>query len=189
MYFLTYFQRIFCMKHSVLFFIFAALPMFSWAQSTKFVMPKVGVVLRAQPNKGAEKLLNIPQDEEITIGDKAVASETIGGKKGAWHTCTYKGKSGYVFDGFLGDGLDGEGDEHAADNALLYKVAAESGVVLRAQPNKGAAKLALIKLDTQIYLYQEAAATETIGGKKGAWRKCEYGGKVGYIFDGFCTKM
>ena len=47
--------------------------------------------------------MNIPQNAEIEVGEKPLATETISGTKGAWRTCSYKGKSGYVFDGFLQD--------------------------------------------------------------------------------------
>ena len=179
------------MKSLLLFFI-ASLPLFCFAQAIQKVQPKSGIVLRAQPNKGAEKLLNIPQGTEIELGEKPLATETINGRKGAWRNCTFQGKKGYVFDGFLTDAADPETTttkatpKPIAADSTLYIVEATSGVVLRAQPNKGAAKLLSIEKGEKVNLATKTAATETIEGKKGAWRACSVQGKKGYIFDGFC---
>lgn len=179
------------MKSYLLFFI-ASLPFFCLAQTSQKVQPKSGIVLRAQPNKGADKLLNIPQGTEIQLGEKPLATETINGRKGAWRNCTFQGKKGYVFDGFLTDVAETEATttkttaKPIAADSTLYIVEATSGVVLRAQPNKGAEKLLSLKKGAKVTLAAKTAAAETIEGKKGAWRACTVQGKNGYIFDGFC---
>ncbi len=169
------------------------MPFYSFAQFSQVVKPKSGIILRTAPNKGAEKMMNIPQGAEIEVGEKPLATETIGGKKGAWRTCTFKGKSGYVFDGFLQD-VEEEGEEPVTAaptvaTTMTVVVDAPSGLILRAAPNKGAAKILSIKKGEKLTLDLKAAATETIEGKKGAWRKCTYNGKEGYVFDGFCKKI
>jgi hypothetical protein len=175
---------------NLLVILFFALPYWTFAQFSQVVKPKSGIVLRAAPNKGAEKLLNIPQGSAIEVGEKALATETIGGKKGAWRTCTFKGKSGYVFDGFLDDAAEEEEEVvEAVATTMTVVVDAPSGLILRAAPNKGSAKILSIKKGEKLVLDLKVAATETIEGKKGAWRKCTYGGKEGYVFDGFCKKI
>jgi hypothetical protein len=179
------------MKQIFVFLLFA-MPFFAAAQGKTVelvVQPKVGIVLRAAPNKGAEKLLNIPQGEIIVVDNAFLATETIGKKKGHWRKCSYKGKTGYVFDGFLELADVGETEdetETAAATTIRVTVVAPSGVVLRAAPNKGSAKVLLIATGTALELENKVAATETIEGKKGAWRLCVFNGKTGYVFDGFC---
>lgn len=70
-----------------------------------YVTSNAGLIMRKSASQKAEKIQTIPFGTELKSGDvgEAEGEETINGIQGNWRNVRYKGKEGYVFDGYLGD--------------------------------------------------------------------------------------
>jgi hypothetical protein len=74
------------------------------AQTIKYVVAKSGVNMRTTPDKTGGKVQSIAYGEEVKVVDnKSYKSEVLENKKGSWRKCSYKGKTGFIFDAFLAD--------------------------------------------------------------------------------------
>jgi uncharacterized protein YgiM (DUF1202 family) len=73
-------------------------PQFPW-----YVTSNAGLIMRKSASQKAEKIQTIPYATKLEAGDvgEAENGETISGVIGNWRKVRYKGKEGYVFDGYL----------------------------------------------------------------------------------------
>lgn len=68
-----------------------------------YVTSNSGLIMRKSASQKAEKIQTIPYAAKLLAGDigEAEGAENIGGVEGNWRMVRYKGKEGYVFDGYL----------------------------------------------------------------------------------------
>ncbi len=64
------------------------------------VTAQSGLKMRSQPNTDGNVVVLLPVKSIVSIDEKG-KEETIGGKKSNWYKITWKGKTGWVFGGFL----------------------------------------------------------------------------------------
>lgn len=75
-----------------------------YSKSTKlYILSENGVNLRSAPGLESEKIVNVPHGGEVTIAQLPAAGDAFTYEKipGYWVKVKYKGKTGWIFDGFL----------------------------------------------------------------------------------------
>jgi hypothetical protein len=69
-----------------------------------WVVAKSGLNLRATASSKGEKIVTIPNGEEVKLVDKSGKKEKVGKVTGEWFRISWKDKTGYAFSGFLSAG-------------------------------------------------------------------------------------
>lgn len=150
-----------------------------------------GVIMRSQPTQKSDKIQSIPNKTQITASEPLGDLETIGTVVGHWRKCTYKGKTGYVFDGYLSEARNAEVEQNNTNNDNAYGktkwyVTSKSGLILRSEANQTSAKLTTIPTGEAVEI-GDVISSETIANTKGNWRTCNYKGVEGFVFDGYLS--
>jgi hypothetical protein len=150
-----------------------------------------GVIMRSQPTQKSDKIQSIPNKTQITASEPLGELETIGTVAGYWRKCTHKGKTGYVFDGYLSEAKNSDAEQNNTNNGNAYGktkwyVVSKSGLILRTEANQTSAKLTTIPTGEAVEI-GDVISSETIAGTKGNWRTCTYKGQEGFVFDGYLS--
>ena len=132
--------------------------------TTKTVYTTGDLYVRAKPTKNSEKL---------GVLKKGTAVETTGTKNG-WYKITYKGKTGYISAKYTTEVKPGTEKPTTPATKTVYTT---SDLNVRAEPNKNAKKLGVLKKGTEV---------KTITLKNG-WYSIAYNGKTGYISAKYTT--
>ena len=134
------------------------------ATETKTVYTTGDLHVRAKPNKNSEKL---------GVLKKGTAVETLGLKNG-WYTIKYNGKTAYICAKYTTEVKPGTEKPTTPATKTVYTT---SDLNVRAEPNKNAKKLGVLKKGTEV---------KTITLKNG-WYSIAYNGKTGYISAKYTT--
>ena len=134
------------------------------ATETKTVYTTGDLHVRAKPTKNSEKL---------GVLKKGTAVETTGLKNG-WYTIKYNGKTGYICAKYTTEVKPGTEKPTTPATKTVYTT---SDLNVRAEPNKNAKKLGVLKKGTEV---------KTITLKNG-WYSIAYNGKTGYISAKYTT--
>ncbi|MBL8021174.1 MAG: SH3 domain-containing protein [Leptospirales bacterium] len=67
----------------------------------QYVMAAGGLNMRNEPNVGAQVVLLIPENAEVTVLERTGEEVEIGGKRGKWTKVSFGSQRGWVFGGFL----------------------------------------------------------------------------------------
>ena len=107
-----------------------------------------GVIMRSQPTQKSDKIQSIPNKTQITASEPLGELETIGTVVGHWRKCTHKGKTGYVFDGYLAE-VSSNNTEIEPNNGgnfgkTQWYVTSKSGLIMREEPKQSSRKLLTI---------------------------------------------
>jgi hypothetical protein len=71
-------------------------------KETRYSNARAGLIIRSKPTRQSSKLITIPLGIACKVDmSKSYGQETINDLRGDWRECTYKGKTGYVFDVYL----------------------------------------------------------------------------------------
>ena len=133
-------------------------------ETTKTVYTTGDLYVRAKPTKNSEKL---------GVLKKGTAVETTGLKNG-WYTIKYNGKTGYICAKYTTEVKPGTEKPTTPATKTVYTT---SDLNVRAEPNKNAKKLGVLKKGTEV---------KTITLKNG-WYSIAYNGKTGYISAKYTT--
>ena len=132
--------------------------------ATKTVYTTGDLNVRAKPDKTSAKL---------GVLKKGTAVETTGLKNG-WYTIKYNGKTGYISAKYTTEVKPGTEKPTTPATKTVYTT---SDLNVRAEPNKNAKKLGVLK---------KGAEVKTITLKNG-WYSIAYNGKTGYISAKYTT--
>ncbi len=66
-----------------------------------FVSARGGLNMRERPDSKSARIITIPDGGMVTVLDRVMVKETIGGHEGNWIKVHYAGKEGYAYDRFL----------------------------------------------------------------------------------------
>ena len=132
--------------------------------TTKTVYTTGDLHVRAKPTKNSEKL---------GVLKKGTAVETTGLKNG-WYTIKYNGKTAYICAKYTTEVKPGTEKPTTPATKTVYTT---SDLNVRAEPNKNAKKLGVLKKGTEV---------KTITLKNG-WYSIAYNGKTGYISAKYTT--
>ena len=133
-------------------------------ETTKTVYTTGDLYVRAKPTKNSEKL---------GVLKKGTAVETTGLKNG-WYTIKYNGKTAYICAKYTTEVKPGTEKPTTPATKTVYTT---SDLNVRAEPNKNAKKLGVLKKGTEV---------KTITLKNG-WYSIAYNGKTGYISAKYTT--
>jgi uncharacterized protein YgiM (DUF1202 family) len=76
-------------------------------KETRYSNARSGLIIRSKPNRESTKLITIPFGIACKVDmSKSYGEQTINDLEGNWRECTYKGKTGYVFDAYLSESPD-----------------------------------------------------------------------------------
>ena len=117
------------------------------AQTTRYVTAKSGLNMRTGAAASAKVVQKVPFGETVKMEEKSYKRETISGKVGHWRKCTYKGKTGFMFDAYLskdkpgeGDAQTGEGDAESNKPGTAAKPGQGGAATKPGQPGQGGGK-------------------------------------------------
>ena len=113
------------------------------------------------------------EGKKLGVLKKGTAVETLGLKNG-WYTIKYNGKTGYISAKYTTEVKPGTEKPTTPATKTVYTT---SDLNVRAEPNKNAKKLGVLKKGTEV---------KTIMLKNG-WYSIEYNGKTGYISAKYTT--
>lgn len=87
----------------------------------RYVAVKDGLNMREEPSPSGKKMLTIPYRQEVQKLEEGPESFTIDKTEGKWTKVTWKGKTGWVFGGFLSSFASNLG---AAENTTTNSMSA-----------------------------------------------------------------
>ncbi len=74
---------------------------------TRYINARSGLIVRSKANRESSKLITIPFRTACKVDmETSYGEQTINELEGTWRKCTYKGKTGYIFDAYLSESLE-----------------------------------------------------------------------------------
>lgn len=142
------------------------------------------VRFRAAPTLDAANILDeLPQGSSVHVCKSLNEKFTYAGRSGCWYRVRIDDTEGYVFGGYL----DGYSTRTQIGSTLYGRVRTTPGstLALRAAASVNSRALKRMPSGARVLLGTIFGRPETIGGRRGQWRRAVYEGVEGYLFDGY----
>jgi uncharacterized protein YraI len=162
------------------------------------VVAKSGLSLRESASPTAKMITLLPSNAVVSVLEKG-EEVTLKGKKSNWYKVKYGKSEGFAFGAYLNLGRKlkatntataktaSEGGEKTDFTGVAQKalVTANSGLVMRAKPNKSGKQIVTVPKNAEVGVLEFTENFETINNLAGSWCKVRYGKNEGYLFSAY----